>query len=83
MLPATNRARTDGRGYVIRIDAPLSGFPSGDDQADAVRINRLLEERIREAPEQYYWVHRRFKTRPEGEVSPYRRKRRRRRRAAA
>ena len=79
VLPALNRARTDGRGYLVRIDPPLEGFPSGDEVADATRINRLLEERIREAPEQYYWVHRRFKTRPEGEPSPYRRKRRRQR----
>ncbi len=83
VLPATNRARTDGRGYIIRIDPPLTAFPSGDDAADAARINQILEQRIREAPEQYYWVHRRFKTRPEGEASPYRRKRRPRRRATA
>jgi KDO2-lipid IV(A) lauroyltransferase len=35
-------------------------------EADATRVNTLLEEQIRKAPEQYYWVHRRFKGRPEG-----------------
>ncbi|MEE4108112.1 MAG: LpxL/LpxP family Kdo(2)-lipid IV(A) lauroyl/palmitoleoyl acyltransferase [Halieaceae bacterium] len=46
-------------------------FPTGDDVADATLINRLIESGIREQPEQYMWIHRRFKTRPEGEPSLY------------
>jgi KDO2-lipid IV(A) lauroyltransferase len=46
-------------------------FPTGDDVADATLINQLIEAGIREQPEQYMWVHRRFKTRPEGESSLY------------
>lgn len=46
-------------------------FPTGDDVADATLINRLIEAGIREQPEQYMWVHRRFKTRPEGQPSLY------------
>jgi len=46
-------------------------FPTGDDVADATLINQLIEAGIRERPEQYMWVHRRFKTRPEGEPSLY------------
>lgn len=46
-------------------------FPTGDEVADATLINRLIEAGIREQPEQYMWVHRRFKTRPEGEPSLY------------
>ena len=34
-------------------------------------MNAFIEERVREMPEQYYWVHKRFKTRPPGERSPY------------
>jgi Kdo2-lipid IVA lauroyltransferase/acyltransferase len=49
----------------------LEGFPSGDDVADATRINALIEQEIRRHPEQYLWIHRRFKTRPEGEARPY------------
>jgi Kdo2-lipid IVA lauroyltransferase/acyltransferase len=52
-------------GYRLDILPPLEGFPSGDPVADAARINALLEERIRLCPEQYLWVHRRFK--PAGE----------------
>jgi len=51
---------------------PVPGhFPTGDDVTDATLVNQLIEAGIREQPEQYMWVHRRFKTRPEGEPSLY------------
>jgi Kdo2-lipid IVA lauroyltransferase/acyltransferase len=54
--------RLPGRaGYRLDILPPLENFPGDDPVADAERINRLLEERIRMCPEQYLWVHRRFK----------------------
>jgi KDO2-lipid IV(A) lauroyltransferase len=56
----------NGRRYTYKILPPLENFPSDDPLADAERINRLLEEHILLAPEQYYWVHRRFKNRPDG-----------------
>lgn len=71
VIPAYGVARADGRGYCLRIHPPLEGFPSGDDEADARRLNALLEAEVRRHPAQYYWVHRRFKTRPEGEPNPY------------
>ena len=43
----------------------------GDDVADAETVNRKVEEFILQQPDQYMWIHRRFKTRPEGEVRPY------------
>jgi len=46
-------------------------FPSGDDIADARRMNEFIEQRILEMPEQYFWLHKRFKNRPEGEKSFY------------
>jgi len=55
----------NGKSYKLKILPALENFPSGDDTADAARLNRILEDNIREAPEQYYWVHRRFKGRPE------------------
>jgi len=63
----------DAQGvYSLEIGAPLEAFPSGDERADAARINQLFEVAIRRQPDQYLWVHRRFKTRPEGEPSLYR-----------
>lgn len=57
--------------WEIRLSPPLQEFPGGDDVADATRVNAVIEAAIREHPEQYLWVHRRFKTRPEGESRPY------------
>ena len=53
-------------GFEIRIYPALENFPTDDSVADATLTNKLLEDIIREFPEQYLWVHRRFKTRPEG-----------------
>jgi KDO2-lipid IV(A) lauroyltransferase len=50
--------------YVMSIGAPLDGIPSGDDVADTRALTEKLEERIRECPEQYWWIHQRFKGRP-------------------
>ena len=69
----------DGR-YRIRVLPALEAFPTGDELADATRINALVEAAIVDCPEQYLWIHRRFKTRPEGMERPYAKKRRRKRR---
>lgn len=65
------------QGYKLTLGAPLEQFPSDDEQADVQRVNDLLEAQIRRVPEQYLWVHRRFKTRPEGEPKYYAPKRNR------
>ena len=54
--------KPDG-SYQLNILPALENFPSGDDAADAIRINHITEQSIRQAPEQYFWVHRRFKRR--------------------
>jgi len=61
----------DGSGYRIRLLPALADFPSGDEVSDTLRINQMVEQAIVEAPEQYLWVHRRFKTRPAGEARIY------------
>lgn len=62
----------DDKGYChIEIHPPLENFPSPDPVADTYRLNQLLEQAITKAPEQYLWIHRRFKTRPEGEPPLY------------
>lgn len=60
--------------YRIEISEPMENFPSGDDLLDTTRINNMIEQMIRTQPDQYLWVHRRFKTRPEGEASIYAKK---------
>jgi KDO2-lipid IV(A) lauroyltransferase len=60
-----------GRGYVVRFEPPWSDFPSDDALADTARMNRWIESEIRRNPAQYLWVHKRFKTRPEGEPTLY------------
>ncbi len=61
----------DGGRYRIVVDPPWQGFPSGDEAADARRVNAWMEEKIRAAPAQYHWTHRRFRTRPPGEPPFY------------
>ncbi len=58
-------------GYTIEAHAPIEGFPTDDPVADTARMNALLAGYIQTMPEQYHWVHRRFKTRPEGEPEVY------------
>lgn len=58
-------------GYDAEVHAAWEGFPTGDAVADTARMNRELEAIIRTMPDQYYWVHKRFKTRPPGDASVY------------
>jgi KDO2-lipid IV(A) lauroyltransferase len=58
-------------GYVTRVGEPWIDFPSGDDVADARRLNAFIEAEVERSPEQYYWLHKRFKTRPPGEAKFY------------
>jgi KDO2-lipid IV(A) lauroyltransferase len=62
---------TASRRYKIRLLPALENFPTGDVKADLTRINAMLEDQVRRAPEQYWWIHRRFKTRPPGEPPFY------------
>lgn len=57
--------------YRIVLSEPLRDFPVEDDVSNAKRVNQLVEAAINEAPEQYWWLHRRFKTTPEGTPRPY------------
>ena len=63
--------RREGGDYILRLGAPLADFPSADATADSARVNAQIEAMVREAPSQYLWIHRRFKRRPPGMVSPY------------
>ena len=62
----------DGNGrYVLRIGAALPNFPTADVVADTAAVNAMIEQMVRAAPSEYLWIHKRFKTRPEGERSLY------------
>lgn len=64
VIPFLPRRRTDLSGYDAYVLPALDDFPSDDEVADAQRVHQVLEQHIRAAPAQYYWLHRRFKNRP-------------------
>ena len=67
----THYRNLDTGRYELHLSEPLENFPDADPQVDCVRINLLVEQAIKKHPEQYWWLHRRFKTRPPGEARPY------------
>ena len=71
VVPFSHIRLPGARGYKISISPPLENFPVGDDLVDTRRINQIVEEFIMLQPDQYLWVHRRFKNRPEGEPDLY------------
>ncbi|MFZ9035101.1 MAG: LpxL/LpxP family Kdo(2)-lipid IV(A) lauroyl/palmitoleoyl acyltransferase [Francisellaceae bacterium] len=71
VIPCFYTRKADLSGYDIHILPALNNFPSGDDYADALRCNNVLEMMIRQYPDQYLWQHRRFKTRPKDEDPLY------------
>lgn len=66
-----NNYRKEGGRYCVEIEPVLENFPSGDDVADTQRWSDWLEDSVRQQPEDYFWLHKRFKTRPEGEKKLY------------
>ena len=74
VVPYTQERLTDGSGYRLIIHPPLADFPGGSEEADCRRITEWVEDAVRQLPEQYLWAHRRFKTRPVGEPSLYRKR---------
>jgi len=68
MIPCKNPE--SGRVEVV-LEPALEAFPSGNDVEDLARFNAVLERHVRARPATYWWLHRRFKTRPEGEPDRY------------
>ncbi|MEW5708832.1 MAG: lipid A biosynthesis acyltransferase [Pseudomonadota bacterium] len=71
VLPVVTRQLPRGRGYRIQVYPPWEDFPGESVEADTRRMNAFIEERVLEMPEQYFWLHKRFKTRPPGEPPVY------------
>lgn len=69
VVPVT--ARMTRQGYDIEVHPAWQDYPSGDVEADTAYMNQWLQGVVNTMPDQYYWVHKRFKTRPPGEPSVY------------
>lgn len=70
VIPFFGFRKPDGT-YKLTVLPPLEDFPTADENADATRINLLIEDQIRHAPEQYFWIHKRFKRRGKGLKNVY------------
>ncbi|GAA5163505.1 lipid A biosynthesis acyltransferase [Viridibacterium curvum] len=71
VIPVVTLMKPWGTGYVCTLSAPWTDFPSDDAVADTARMNAWIESEVRQRPAEYYWVHKRFKTRPPGEAKLY------------
>jgi KDO2-lipid IV(A) lauroyltransferase len=69
VVPVTTRMTP--QGYEVRVGPAWEDYPTSDPVADTALMNRRLQDYIDTMPDQYYWVHKRFKSRPEGEPAPY------------
>lgn len=67
VLPCITRMLPGGAGYSVRFLPAWEHYPGASIEADTQRMNVFIEDQIRQMPEQYLWVHKRFKTRPPGE----------------
>lgn len=71
VIPYSFARKPDFSGYKLTLKPPLDNFPSGNEMDDATRINKLFEECISEHPDQYFWIHKRFKNRNNLEFDQY------------
>jgi KDO2-lipid IV(A) lauroyltransferase len=71
VVPTVTRQLPGAAGYVLTFYPAWRDFPTDDVERDTRRMNAFIEERVLEMPEQYYWLHKRFKTRPPGEAKYY------------
>ena len=71
VVPCVTRMKPGGAGYALDIHPAWDNFPGPDVVADTRRMNAFIEQCVLDMPEQYFWTHKRFKTRPEGEARWY------------
>jgi KDO2-lipid IV(A) lauroyltransferase len=70
VVPFFPRRLANGH-YELTILPAIENFPSDDPEADTQKYTEILEAQIRTCPEQYYWVHRKFKNRPDNLPDAY------------
>ena len=71
VIPVIATFLPDYRGWKVTFYPPWENYPGDDITAATCRMNAFIEDRVRELPADYFWAHRRFKTRPEGEAGVY------------
>lgn len=71
VVPIVQQRLPDNGGFRLEIQEALEDYPGDDIKEDLLRVNQLVEQQVRDAPSEYLWIHRRFKTRPPGEKSLY------------
>lgn len=71
VVPFYPQRLNKGKGYKLVILPALENFPCGNQVDDASSVNHAIETMVRKNPEQYVWIHKRFKTQPEGKTSIY------------
>ena len=71
VIPCSTKILSNGKGFEVYLGNPMENFPNGDDLKDTALMNQSIENMITLMPEQYFWVHKRFKTRPPGETAFY------------
>ncbi|MDM5175917.1 lipid A biosynthesis acyltransferase [Massilia sp. DJPM01] len=71
VIPVVATFLPDYTGWKVTFYPAWENYPGGDMAESARRMNAFIEERVREAPAEYFWTHKRFKTRPPGAPSPY------------
>lgn len=71
VIPCFTRQLERAGGWEVIFRPPLEDYPTGDEYEDTRRMNACIESAVREMPEQYFWLHKRFKTRPDGEPDFY------------
>ena len=71
VVPCVTRQLPDGKGYVVKFHPAWGNFPGESVESDTRRMNAFIEQCVLEMPEQYFWLHKRFKSRPPGEARFY------------
>ena len=71
VIPVVATFLPDYQGWEVKFYPAWDNYPGDDMLAATRRMNEFIEARVREAPAEYFWTHKRFKTRPPGEPSPY------------